>query len=82
MTITRHDLATRLNDFLQGNLPLTDLVVWSEQMLIEHDFDTDATRDAVARLGVADVRAFGLTWEDCRDLLSTLGYTTRVEVVA
>ena len=35
----------------------------------------------VARLGVADVRAFGLTWEDCEQLLGTLGYAARVELV-
>jgi hypothetical protein len=37
-------------------------------------------RDVLARLGVADVKAFGLTWEDCYDFLSRLGY--RVEVKA
>jgi hypothetical protein len=36
----------------------------------------------VARLGVADVRAFGLSWEDCEDLLRQLGFTARVEVAA
>jgi hypothetical protein len=34
----------------------------------------------VARLGAADVRAFGLTWADCEQLLSQLGYTARVEI--
>ena len=33
-------------------------------------------------LGVADVKAFGLTWEDCEWFLSQLGYTVRIEVVA
>ena len=33
----------------------------------------------VSRIGVADVRAFGLTWEDCENLLDRLGYRTRVE---
>ena len=36
----------------------------------------------VARLGVADVRAFGLAWEDCEELLRALGYAACVEVVA
>ncbi len=39
-------------------------------------------RDVVARLGLADVRAFGLTWEDCEQFLESLGYSARVEVVA
>lgn len=35
----------------------------------------------IARLGVADVRAFGLTSEDCEELLNQLGFIPRVEVV-
>jgi hypothetical protein len=35
----------------------------------------------VARLGVADVRAFGLTWEDCEELLAQLGFSARIEII-
>jgi hypothetical protein len=38
--------------------------------------------DVVSRLGVADVRAFGLAWEDCEQLLRQLGYAARVDIVA
>lgn len=54
-------------------------------MMMDGDFDEthyDTIRDVVARLGVADVRAFGLTWEDCESLLRQLGYNARVEIVA
>ena len=37
------------------------------------DRDLDALRDITARLGLADVREFGLTWEDCEGYLSRLG---------
>ncbi len=36
----------------------------------------------IARLGLADVRAFGLSWEDCEELLHKLGYAARIEVVS
>ena len=36
--------------------------------------------DVVARLGLADVRAFGLTWEDCEAFLSRLGYRAKIDV--
>jgi hypothetical protein len=39
-------------------------------------------RDVVARIGIADVRAFGLTWEDCEQLLAQLGYSAQVSIVA
>ena len=42
--------------------------------------ETEDLSEVVSRLGVADVRAFGLTWEDCENLLGRLGYRTRVEV--
>ena len=45
----------------------------------EHDFDT--VPDITSRLGLADVREFGLTWEDCEGFLSRLGYKTKVDVV-
>jgi hypothetical protein len=44
--------------------------------------DAAAISRVVARLGVADARAFGLTWEDCEELLRALGYAARVDVVA
>ncbi|MCS6303950.1 MAG: hypothetical protein H8K07_09810 [Nitrospira sp.] len=39
-------------------------------------------RDVVARIGIADVRAFGLTWEDCEQLLTQLDYSAQVSIVA
>jgi len=48
--------------------------------LAEHDAGTISF--VIARLGVAHVRAFGLAWEDCEDLLRKPGLAPRVEVVA
>lgn len=50
---------------------------------MEEEFESDhftVIRDVVARLGVADVRAFGLTWDDCEHLLKQLGYTAHVHI--
>lgn len=44
--------------------------------------DVSTLSHVIARLGVADVRAFGLAWEDCEELLRKLGFSPRVEVVA
>jgi hypothetical protein len=57
---------------------LTDLAAWAESAMMDSEFDPahlPTIRDVVARIGVADVRAFGLTWEDCEQLLSQLGYS-------
>ena len=34
-----------------------------------------------ARLGLADVRQFSLTWEECADHLSRLGYRLKVDII-
>ncbi len=85
MTITREDIAAKLSAFLRHELPLAQLVDWAEQAMFHEDFDDEhfeVIRDAVAKLGVADVRTFGLTWEDCESLLRQLGYSVRVDVVS
>jgi hypothetical protein len=61
------------------------LVDWAEQAMMDGEFaesDAKTLSAVVARLGVADVRAFGLAWEDCENLLRQVGFSPRVEVVA
>ena len=53
--------------------------------MMEDDFQQEnyeTIREIVGRLGVADVKAFGLTWENCENFLNRLGYAVRIEVVA
>jgi len=78
-------VAHKLEAYLHHQLSLDDLVAWANTAMLEGDFEEehfDAVRDVVARLGLADVRAFGLTWEECENLLKQLGYQARVEIVA
>lgn len=85
MTITRETVAATLKKYLRHEMALGALVDWAEAAMMEGDFEDahfDAIRDSVARLGVADVRAFGLTWEDCEQILHALGFTARVEIFA
>ena len=82
MKITRQTVAEKLADYLQHRITLDHLVDWSEMQVMDGEFESPIVRDAVARLGLADVRAFGLTWEDCQRLLGDLGYSARVEIGA
>ena len=82
--ITRQTVANKIADYLHRGLTLDELVDWSEDALYEGEMDeVDASllASVVARLGVADVREFGLTWDECAALLRRLGYEARVEVV-
>ena len=84
MTITKQPVADRIAAYLRHEITQAQLVDWAENALMEGEFaeeDAATISAAVARIGVADVRAFGLTWSDCEDLLKQLGFHARIEIV-
>ena len=83
MKITRQMVARKLMDYLHHRITLAELVDWAEWTMMEADFETQdlrLLREIVGRLGLADVRAFGMTWDDCEDYLSRLGYRVSIAV--
>jgi hypothetical protein len=85
MIITREMVADRISAYLRGREKLTEIVSWAEEAMREEEFaekDFTVIREVVARLGFADVAAFGLTWEDAVGMLSRLGYRATVEIQA
>ena len=83
MAITRQVAAQRLIDYLQHRTTAVELVDWAESAMMDEEFEEghfELLRDIISRVGLADVRAFGLTWEDCEDFLSRLGYKVNVTV--
>ena len=84
MTITKQAVAAKIADYLHHRISQAQLVDWAENAMMDAEFDerdTTVVSAVVARLGVADVRAFGLTWADCEELLARLGFAARVEIV-
>jgi hypothetical protein len=84
MTITRATVTEKLAAYLRHELTLDGLVSWAESALMDGEFDPahlPTIRDVVARIDVADVRAFGLTWEDCEQLLTQLGYSPMLKAI-
>ena len=85
MTITKQTVADKIAAYLHHEITPAQLVDWAERALMDGEFaesDAGTISAVIARLGVADVRAFGLAWEDCEALLRQLGFSPRVEVVA
>ena len=83
--ITKQTLADKIAAYLHHEISLSQLVDWAEGALMEGEFDDrdmEVFRAVVARLGLADVRAFGLEWDDCEQLLQQLGYSAHVDIVA
>jgi hypothetical protein len=85
MKISKQMVADKIAAYLRHDISSAEIVSWAESTLMEGEFADDEAgviAEVLARLGVADVRAFGLTWDDCEQILSVLGYTARVDIVA
>lgn len=84
MVVTRKAIAEMLINYINRKIDLPTLVNWAEDMIKEADFENgsfELIRGILARIGLADVREFGLTWDDCYDYLHKLGYSVKVELL-
>lgn len=85
MVITKKNVAEKMAAYLGHDITLEQLVDWAENAMMDGEFEERAIPEiasVVSRLGLADVRAFGLTWEDCVQLLRDLGFSARVYIEA
>ena len=83
MKVNRQTVALKLTDYLYHRITLPQLVDWAEWAVMDADFDArdmNRLREIVGRPGLADVCAFGMTWDDCENYLSRLGYRASVTV--
>lgn len=82
--MTNRKLITeQLTDYLNHRLPLADLVHWAETVVMEggiDDPDPKVVMKVLGRIAAADAEGFGLLWEDCDEMLRTLGYHANVQV--
>lgn len=82
MLITKKDVFNKLQQYLNHIITLENLVSWAENVMMDYDFaeeDIEVIRNIISRLGVADVKAFGLTWEECENFISKLGYKIKLD---
>ncbi len=85
MVITKEDLGKKIFAYIQGTLSQAELVKWAEDAFFNDDVefatgDEGLIRDILGHLGAADVKQFGLTWEDCKAYLHALGFALHVEL--
>ena len=81
--ITSQMVAEKLMAYLRHQISASELVDWAEDAMMDADFaagQADVLRPVVGRLGLADVRAFELSWQDCEVMLDQLGYKVRLEI--
>lgn len=79
--ITRQKTAEQLSRYLNHKISLSQLVDWAETAMLEGDLEPDyakALMQILGQLGAADVKEFGLLWEDCEKIMNLLGYEIKV----
>jgi cobyrinic acid a,c-diamide synthase len=79
--ITKKAISEKVLEYLQHRITLREIVDWAEEILMLNKFEDDNThtvRNILARIGSADVKAFGLTWEDCEKIMQQLGFKLQV----
>ena len=80
--ITKQVTALKILSYLKHQISLNELVNWAEHVISEEEFDAEDENllmEVLGLLGLADVKAFGLTWEDCESMMNKLGYQINVE---
>ena len=68
MRVTNATAAEKLGAYQWHEIRLDESVDWAERALMEGDLAEEhagGLAEVLGRLGVADVRNFGLAWEDC-----------------
>jgi transposase len=81
MNITKQKLAEKISTYLNHSITKEQLIDWCEQRMQEDTFDSSATKEIVAQLGLLDAENFELSYDELYDLLSNLGYSLKVELV-
>jgi hypothetical protein len=82
MFITKKILFNKFQLYLTHIITLNEFVDWAESSMMEDDFaenDFDKIRDIIAKIALADVKQFGLSWEDCENYISQLGFKVKLE---
>ena len=83
MVVSETLLVDMLLKYINRGIGLPNLIDWAEDMIWDAEIEDngyETIKDILARIGLADVREFGLTWDDCYDYLQKLGYDVKVEL--
>lgn len=81
MKITKKIISEEVLKYLQHQVSLEEIVNWAEAILMNNNFEDDSVhsvRNILAHIGSADVKAFGLTWEDSERIMHQLGFSLMV----
>ncbi len=82
MILNKKIVGAKMLSYLQHKISLNELVDWAENAIMKSDFESGEVkilREVLGKLGLADVKMFGLTWDECEKLMRKLGYKIKIE---
>jgi hypothetical protein len=83
MKVSKENIVNEILSYLNRSISLEQMVDWAENMIREAEYDEkdfELIKEILGRLGLADVKEFGLSWDDCYDYLSRMGYQVKVSI--
>jgi hypothetical protein len=84
MILTKQDVADNLLNYLQHKTSLNDLVSLAELMVMDASIkqgEEEIVMEVIGKIGVADVKQFGLYWDDCETMMHKLGYKFQINAI-
>ena len=81
--LTRKIVAEQLGHYLNNQIRLSQLVDWAEKSMIDTELEAGYEKvimQVLGKIGVADVKDFGLLWEDCESITEQLGFVIKVDL--
>ena len=82
---TKKIIVEKLLAYLQHHLSSAALADWAETTSMDSYYEDDehhTIRNILTQLGMADVKAFGLEYQDCEAIMQKLGYTLEVKALS
>ncbi len=80
--ITKQIVAEQFLKYLNHKITLAELVDWAEQAIMNGGLEPNDTKklmNVLGKIAAADVKEFGLFWEDCEAIMTDLGFVLKVD---
>ncbi|MDX1957855.1 MAG: hypothetical protein SFU98_04740 [Leptospiraceae bacterium] len=83
MILTKDTVKEKILDYLSLKINLKVLVEWCEEQFLyseleESDFET--LSEILSKIGLADVKNFGIEWHEWNEFLLKLGYKVEIQL--
>lgn len=82
MVITLDSVFEKLREYMNRSITVDELADWALNAILVYEFEGknyEAIRNILCRLGLANIKSYGITWDDCKNYFSILGYKVNIQ---